>query len=118
MVQPANITGVLPWGPGPAGEIQACFETLFRNGLHLTELAGELLNSGAAVTFTSPDTPYSFSHNLNRVPTGFIIVAQSRFGGVRGLPDGTADDQGTAWTSTTITLVAAFGGTKAIIFVF
>lgn len=113
------VTGDQPWGPGPAAVIQRNLEHLSGlPGLQVQDLDGELLNSAAVVTFTLADTEYSFAHTLGRVPTGFIVVGLTLGAVIRGLADGSATNQGTAWTSAAITLVSSVAGEKALIFVF
>lgn len=115
MGQVERVTGELKWGPQMAAVIQRNLERVFKNGLALTDLRCELLS---ASSFTLADTEYSFAHNLARVPTGYLVVAQKKAGSIRGYSDGSADNQGTAWTSTAITLVSSTASQTALIIVF
>lgn len=115
------------WGPGPAGKIQRNFEKLFGHGLSLRDLKGHFLNDASPVdlqavdpvTFTNANTNYTFPHALGRTPIGFIQCATGLAGDpIRGLPDGSATNQGAAWDDAEITLVSPVNNQVVLIYVF
>lgn len=122
-----KIEGIMKWGTGPAGKIQRNFEKIFSHGLSLTDLRGHFLNDATPVdfqakdpvTFTTADTSQTFPHSLGRTPIGFIQCATGLAGDpVRGLPDGSATNQGAAWDADEITLVATVNTQVVLIYVF
>lgn len=74
---------------------------------------GQLGNMDAVhvmVTLPTNNVDATFTHNLNRIPTGFIVVNLNQAAQIwRG---------SIAWTSTTLTLRASLNGTIATLLVY